>query len=88
MLRTLYMHFLFASKLSAKSEAGWSGLSQVVAEYGTYIMSCSQAHPNPSVNWSHLLLNALRLPNIMHEEVPNKPLDYYTCPFKKSKLDR
>jgi hypothetical protein len=24
----------------------------------------------------------------MHEEVPNKPLDYYTCPFKKSKLDR
>ncbi|PSN45102.1 Anoctamin-7 [Blattella germanica] len=47
-----------------------------------------QAHPNPSVNWSHLLLKALRLPNSMHEEVPNKPLDYYTCPFRKSKLDR
>ncbi|XP_023701847.1 anoctamin-7 isoform X2 [Cryptotermes secundus] len=47
-----------------------------------------QAHPNPSVNWSQLVLKALRLPNIMHEEVPNKPLDYYTCPFKKSKLDR
>ncbi|KDR07370.1 hypothetical protein L798_03236, partial [Zootermopsis nevadensis] len=47
-----------------------------------------QAHPNPSVNWSHLLLKALRLPNIMHEDVPNKPLDYYTCPFKKSKLER
>ncbi|XP_069678772.1 anoctamin-7-like isoform X2 [Periplaneta americana] len=47
-----------------------------------------QAHPNPSVNWSHLVLKALRLPNIMYEEVPNKPLDYYTCPFRKSKLDR
>ncbi|KAJ9592479.1 hypothetical protein L9F63_015895 [Diploptera punctata] len=47
-----------------------------------------QAHPNPSVNWSHLVLKVLRLPNIMYEEVPNKPLDYYTCPFRKSKLDR
>ena len=47
-----------------------------------------QAHPNPSVNWSHLLLKTLHLPNIMYEEVPNKPLDYYTCPFRKSKLDR
>jgi anoctamin-7 len=35
-----------------------------------------------------MVLKVLRLPNIMHEEVPNKPLDYYTCPFRKSKLDR
>ena len=28
------------------------------------------------------------VPNPMSEEVPNKPLDYYTCPFKMSKLDR
>jgi anoctamin-7 len=35
-----------------------------------------------------MVLKALRLPNIMYEEVPNKPLDYYTCPFRKSKLDR
>jgi hypothetical protein len=54
----------------------------------TYLLLCWQAHPNPSVNWSQQVLKALRLPNIMHEEVPNKPLDYYTCPFKKSKLDR
>jgi anoctamin-7 len=47
-----------------------------------------QAHTNPSANWSHMVLKALRLPNIMYEEVPNKPLDYYTCPFRKSKLDR
>ncbi|XP_042146246.1 anoctamin-7 [Ixodes scapularis] len=47
-----------------------------------------QAHPNPSVNWSAGLLGTLRIPNIMDDEVPNKPLDYYTCTFKKSKLDR
>ncbi|CAN8016333.1 unnamed protein product, partial [Ixodes persulcatus] len=48
----------------------------------------SQAHPNPSVNWSAGLLGTLRIPNIMDNEVPNKPLDFYTCTFKKSKLDR
>nr|CAD7424566.1 unnamed protein product [Timema monikensis] len=47
-----------------------------------------QAHPNPSMNWSEMILQILRLPNIMYEEVPNKPLDYYTCPFRKSKMDR
>nr|CAD7574416.1 unnamed protein product [Timema californicum] len=47
-----------------------------------------QAHPNPSMNWSEMILQILRLPNIMYEEVPNKPLDYYTCPFRKSKIDR
>jgi hypothetical protein len=58
------------------------------ASCATYLLLRWQAHPNPSVNWSQLVLKALRLPNIMYEEVPNKPLDYYTCPFKKSKLDR
>ena len=47
-----------------------------------------QAHPNPSGNWSEWLLSSLYIPNPMAEEVPNKPLDYYTCPFKMSKLDR
>ena len=47
-----------------------------------------QAHPNPSGNWSEWVLSKLRLPNLMFEDVPNKPLDYYTCPFKTSKLDK
>ncbi|XP_059486515.1 anoctamin-7-like isoform X2 [Neocloeon triangulifer] len=47
-----------------------------------------EAHPNPSVNWSQQLLKILRLPNIMYEDVPNKPLDYYTCPFRKSKIEK
>ena len=49
---------------------------------------CLQAHPNPSGNWSEWLLSSLYIPNPMAEEVPNKPLDYYTCPFKTSKIDR
>ncbi|XP_065333493.1 anoctamin-7-like isoform X2 [Cloeon dipterum] len=48
----------------------------------------AEAHPNPSVNWSQQLLKILRLPNIMYEDVPNKPLDYYTCPFRKSKIEK
>jgi anoctamin-7 len=48
----------------------------------------TQAHPNPSGNWSEWVLSKLRLPNCMAEEVPNKPLDYYTCPFKANKIDK
>ncbi|XP_059085679.1 anoctamin-7-like isoform X3 [Tigriopus californicus] len=48
----------------------------------------TEAHPNPSGNWSEWMLSKLRLPNVMFEEVPNKPLDYYTCPFKTSKVDK
>lgn len=47
-----------------------------------------KAHPNPSNNWSEKILGLMKIPNIMSEEVPNKPLDYYTCAFKQSKLHR
>ncbi|BFZ23683.1 hypothetical protein BsWGS_26722 [Bradybaena similaris] len=47
-----------------------------------------QAHPNPTSNWSARLLEMLHIPNVMEQEVPNMPLDYYTCQFKKSKLER
>ena len=47
-----------------------------------------QAHPNPSNNWSEKILRMVKIPNMMSEEVPNKPLDYYTCAFKQSKLHR
>ncbi|XP_042217319.1 anoctamin-7-like isoform X2 [Homarus americanus] len=46
------------------------------------------AHNNPSTNWSEVILERIRLPNLMAEDVPNKPLDYFTCAFKKSKIDR
>ncbi|KAG8142257.1 hypothetical protein E2320_006193 [Naja naja] len=46
------------------------------------------AHPNPDRNSSDHLLRKLRIPNLMDQRVPNKPVDYYTCAFRKSKLDR
>nr|XP_034975026.1 anoctamin-7-like [Zootoca vivipara] len=47
-----------------------------------------QAHPNPDRNSSDDLLRKLHLPNIMAQQVPKKPVDYYTCAFRKSKLDK
>ena len=54
----------------------------------TLPFACPQAHQNPAGNWSEWMLAKLRLPNMMYEEVPHKPLDYYTCPFKASKIDK
>ncbi|CAJ0968128.1 unnamed protein product, partial [Ranitomeya imitator] len=47
-----------------------------------------QAQPNPDNNTSDRFLQRLHLPNPMYQHVPNKPLDYYTCTFRKSKLQR
>ncbi|XP_069096832.1 anoctamin-7-like [Pleurodeles waltl] len=47
-----------------------------------------QAQPNPDRNTSDEFLKKLHIPNVMYEWVPNKPMDYYTCAFRKSKLDR
>ncbi|RWS10233.1 anoctamin-7-like protein [Dinothrombium tinctorium] len=47
-----------------------------------------QAHPNLDTNWSEKLFKSLKIPNFLYESVPNRPLTYYTCPFKKSKINR
>ncbi|XP_069805178.1 anoctamin-7 [Dendropsophus ebraccatus] len=47
-----------------------------------------QAQPNPDSNASDRFLQRLLLPNPMYQHVPNKPLDYYTCAFRKSKLQK
>jgi len=69
-----------------KLHAPWPLLCKYAEELN--LRAPLQAHPNPSGNWSEWLLDKLYIPNAMSEEVPNKPLDYYTCPFKMSKLDR
>ncbi|XP_071805563.1 anoctamin-7-like isoform X2 [Asterias amurensis] len=46
------------------------------------------AHTNPSSNWSARMLRKLRIPNIMSNNVPNKPLDFFTCSFKRSKIKK
>ncbi|KAF6210699.1 hypothetical protein GE061_013806 [Apolygus lucorum] len=69
-----------------KLHATWNTLCHFAEELN--MRAPLQAHPSPSVNWSEIALKALRLPNMMHQDVPCKPLDFYTCPFRKSKIDR
>uniref|UniRef100_A0A8C6YJX4 Anoctamin n=1 Tax=Nothoprocta perdicaria TaxID=30464 RepID=A0A8C6YJX4_NOTPE len=45
-----------------------------------------QALPNQASNWSARVLGRLGIRNVMAEEVPNLPLDHYTCQFKVNKL--
>ncbi|MGH0125575.1 UNVERIFIED_CONTAM: hypothetical protein FKN15_023167 [Acipenser sinensis] len=45
-----------------------------------------QAQPNPDLNSSDQFLKNLWIPNIMSQSVPKKPIDYYTCAFRKSKM--
>ncbi len=47
-----------------------------------------QAQPNLDLNTSAQVLSRLCIPNVMMESVPNRPLDYYTCAFRKSKMNR
>uniref|UniRef100_A0A8C4ZM08 Anoctamin n=1 Tax=Gadus morhua TaxID=8049 RepID=A0A8C4ZM08_GADMO len=41
----------------------------------------------PTYSWSEKVLERLSIPNLMSQRVPNAPPDYYTCPFRTSKLD-
>uniref|UniRef100_A0A8D0GX18 Anoctamin n=1 Tax=Sphenodon punctatus TaxID=8508 RepID=A0A8D0GX18_SPHPU len=41
---------------------------------------------NQASSWSATILKRLGIPNLLHEEVPNLPLDYYTCHFEVNKL--
>ncbi|XP_039360020.1 anoctamin-7-like [Mauremys reevesii] len=47
-----------------------------------------KAQPNPDWNSSAEVLRRLCIPNALHQHVPNKPTDYYTCAFRRSKLDK
>ncbi|XP_039617734.1 anoctamin-7 [Polypterus senegalus] len=47
-----------------------------------------QVVPHHASNWSENILNKISIPNIMYQDVPNPPLDFYTCQFRVSKLRR
>lgn len=47
-----------------------------------------QELPNQASNWSAGLLAWLGIPNILQEDVPDVPPEYYSCQFKASKLSR
>lgn len=52
------------------------------------IVFVSQAQPNPDFNTSDRILRKLCIPNIMAESMSSRPLDYYTCAFRKSKMEK
>ncbi|XP_045701803.1 anoctamin-7 isoform X3 [Phyllostomus hastatus] len=47
-----------------------------------------QELPNQAHNWSAGLLQWLGIPNILLQDVPDLPPEYYSCQFKVSKLSR
>ncbi len=47
-----------------------------------------KAQPHPDFNTSARVLHKLWVPNIMKDSVPNRPGDYYTCAFRKSKMEK
>uniref|UniRef100_A0A665X608 Anoctamin n=1 Tax=Echeneis naucrates TaxID=173247 RepID=A0A665X608_ECHNA len=47
-----------------------------------------QVNQHLDLNTSAQVLSRLCIPNVMAESVPNRPLDYYTCAFRKSKMSR
>ncbi|ELT94351.1 hypothetical protein CAPTEDRAFT_102977, partial [Capitella teleta] len=69
-----------------KLHAPWDVLCYYAEDMG--LRAPLQAHPNPTSDWSAKVLATLRMPNMMSEDVPNQPLDYYTCQFRTSKLSR
>ncbi|XP_068561091.1 anoctamin-7 isoform X2 [Cebidichthys violaceus] len=42
----------------------------------------------PITNWSAQVFARLSLPNMMSQDVPNPPPDFYTCQFRTNKLQR
>ncbi|XP_028818610.1 anoctamin-7 [Denticeps clupeoides] len=42
----------------------------------------------PILNWSEKVLEKLSIPNMMAQDVPNPPPDFYTCQFRTNKLER
>ncbi|XP_040039244.2 anoctamin-7 [Gasterosteus aculeatus] len=42
----------------------------------------------PITNWSAQIFSRLSLPNLLSQDVPNPPPDFYTCQFRNNKLQR
>ncbi|XP_054996598.1 anoctamin-7 [Sorex araneus] len=70
----------------AKLSAPWELLVYYAEELS--LRAPLQARPNPDSDGSAELLLRLRLRNPLQQHVPNKPLDFYTCTFRRSKLDK
>uniref|UniRef100_H3CZZ3 Anoctamin n=1 Tax=Tetraodon nigroviridis TaxID=99883 RepID=H3CZZ3_TETNG len=61
--------------------------SRIRRDSNVHLKSPLQAQPYLDFNSSARWLRHLCIPNIMLQQVPNRPLDYYTCAFRKSKME-
>ncbi|XP_030633854.1 anoctamin-7 [Chanos chanos] len=66
--------------------APWSVLCYYAEEISLRVPL--QVVTTPTSNWSAKVLDKCGIPNIMAQEVPNPPPDYYTCQFRTNKLER
>ncbi|XP_016321973.1 anoctamin-7-like [Sinocyclocheilus anshuiensis] len=69
-----------------KLHAPWDVLVYYAEEF--CLRAPLQAQPHPDFNTSAQVLQKLWVPNIMKDSVPNRPVDYYTCVFRKSKMEK
>ncbi|XP_038604720.1 anoctamin-7 [Tachyglossus aculeatus] len=44
--------------------------------------------PNQASNWSSKMMKKLGIPDVLQQDVPDLPQEYYTCQFKVNKLHR
>uniref|UniRef100_A0A3P8YNZ6 Anoctamin n=1 Tax=Esox lucius TaxID=8010 RepID=A0A3P8YNZ6_ESOLU len=66
--------------------APWSVLCYYAEEISLQVPL--QVVTTPNFNWSEKMLEKTKIPNIMSQDVPNLPPDYYTCQFRTNKLER
>ncbi|XP_038549968.1 anoctamin-7 [Micropterus salmoides] len=66
--------------------APWSVLCYYAEEISLRVPL--QVVTTPFINWSEKVLSRLSIPNLLFQDVPNPPPDYYTCQFRTNKLQR
>ncbi|KAI4901365.1 hypothetical protein NFI96_014160 [Prochilodus magdalenae] len=66
--------------------APWKVLCYYAEEIGLRVPL--QFETTQESNWSENILQQLHIKNILAQQVPNPPLDYYTCQFRTNKLQR
>lgn len=52
------------------------------------VLHIPQMVTTPNYNWSERMLEKTKIPNLMSQDVPSMPPDYYTCLFRTNKLER
>ncbi|MBN3298497.1 ANO7 protein, partial [Amia calva] len=66
--------------------APWSVLCYYAEEIS--LRAPLQVVPQKMSNWSEKALQRVGIPNMMYQDVPNPPPDFYTCQFRTNKLER